>query len=1137
MKTVLAVCAVVALLSPHASGKEAVYLREHIGWGGYAPFNLGPTGVWAKRHKDCFEVERVDPGSPAHGLIHRYDVVTGVNGSDFPEYPPPRMYLGHAIINSEADDGTLVLHVRRAGREIMVALQLDPLPDYSTTWPFDCKRTNTLLTNACDYLAREQMPKGDVVADDGYIGPTGAGLLWLAMGEPQYLENARRAAYWFVDFVRETGNGGSWTVGYGTLLVAEYYHMTGDKKVLPDLQFLADHIAGGQMPSGGWSHGSYNGTGAGYGEVNCAGMIDFMALLLAKECGAKVDEVALRKAEKYYEKFAPSVTNRYGDQQWEAKKLGYGAMNGKVGGLAVAHFLNQKPEFSAAYALKAARSVDGIEGGHTGHFFNFLWTPVGASYAPANEYRRTMDQIGWYYALARTWKGGIYCQPTTDGKYSSEGGQNMTTGGYGLSLAVARRHLRIFGAPKSVFVQKLPAELEAARALHQSHQWDEAIAAVDAFLAKGWRDAEALRLAKELRDKARYVKEGMAFTYEKLESLAKGGRLRARAHKITEMLKPLNTFLGKDDPRLTKIDEGLPEEWRHIWRHGRSFHEAFTTLRSLSIMNWFVFAEILRRSDVDVSLPADAPDWRNLAEEDTGKGPWSWTTISSPAEAPEGWAAVDFDDSGWKKQEGRLPTTGYSLIRVAFEFDGTAHTPRLLRIATARRSHFPPNTAIYLNGEKVLTTRNGFGGRQEFMKSASKLVRHGRNVLAYSVMNGTSKRMRRFPKANLEADLKITPPPFAWSRSLDRDAAFRKLVARRRTPTKYYDAASDNRSVDELMEVFLAEPFFMPEAFYALKRFYSLVPNVVDWTPHVEKLLAAPSWGARWTGLFMLTKAMEPVSTRGRSKEDAAALMAMGEQASIWVKRFEAQVTRMLRDEHPMVRLQAATAVHSYGASSREAVPGLMALVADVDGQDWFTRAMAWNALGKMPLSEELWTKMVRTGLRDPHPGVRGRALQASINSPDKAIQGKAVHTFRKEMVEQVFDAPHGGGTDKVRGQMAKRLLEEFPRDELRALLPRFFGSMKYGGGGERNGCMDIIVSFGPDMIPKLKSMVGSKNVNIHRNALEALVRITHDKPGYEDLHDVLFRKLTPITKDKDRRRSSWAKDLLKKLTVEVEDN
>jgi Family of unknown function (DUF6288)/HEAT repeats len=1110
--------------------------------------NLGPTGLWGYGPKGVHHrsegkdpnfivVQRAEPGSPAYGLILPHDVITGANGKAFPEGEDARMYLAYAIVDSEAKDGKLHLQITRGGTPITVVLRLARIPDYSPTWPFDCERTDTMLIDACDFLAREQMPAGDVVADDGYIGPVQAGLLWLAMGEPRYLENARRAAYWFVDFARSKRSEScwNWPLGYGGMLLAEYYQMTGDQGILPGLELVVARISAGQLPSGGWSHKPYDGCGAGYGEVNNVGMVCYMTLLLAKESGAKVDEVALLRAVKYYDKYAPTLSSQYGDHKWSDRE-GYGSANGKIGGLAVAHRLNQRSAEGAAYALKAARSIDSIETGHTGHFFNFMWTPIAASDAPAREYRQAMDQIGWYYALSRTWRGGFFCQPFPRGsKYSIEGGQQMTTGGFGLSLAVARRHLRILGAPRSVFVQELPAELDAARKLHQSNQWDKAIAAVDAFLKQGGFDAETVRLANELRDKARYVKEDIRLAYDKLEKLGQGGVLQSRAYEVAQMMKPLRALLGQDDARLATIESGLPGKSQPIWQHGEDYHQAFRTLRTLSTYNWFVYAGLLQRELPDFAVPAGAPEWITLAQADPEKGTWKSELVTSPAEVPQKWNGLAFGDNQWKGLEGksRRPSTGgFQLVRVPFEVDVKCQNVKQLRIYLASgKTALSPGSEAYLNGERILTAFNGVDNRTtvELADQAPKLLQQGRNVLAFITTNRGD-----IPNVSLQAVLKNTPAPFTWTAEPGRDAEIRKLVARRQTPQPYYQAEKDARTVDELMQAFSAEPVFMPDVAYAIDRLNKLLPEFSQKARYVEELLKSTCWGARWAGISLVCEAMPPPmdekSMKRLPESEQAKVKEAAAAARTGAEKFNARIVELLDDSHPLVRCQAATAAGLYGASAKAGIPALTKLVGDLDGQDWVIRGAALEALRSMLLEEADLQSIMRTALKDPNTTVRRAALDGTLTSKDKAKKKKAIQTYKNEMINQVFDAPHGMWTSGWRGLMANGVLKELSKEDIRPSLPRFFESLNLHRGDQLKGTMAIIASFGEEVRPKLEALTKDKDQTVRCNALETLQMIVLQGNRSPELIELLKRELSIIMKSEDLERASWAEKLVKAL-------
>ena len=93
--------------------------------------------------------------------------------------------------------------------------------------------------------------------------------------------------------------GRSWLAGYELLNVAEYYLLTGDRTVRPRIQYLVRVLEKIQFPSGGWSHGGP----PGYGEINNAGLACFVALILARECGAELDVNKFTKSIRYFGRY------------------------------------------------------------------------------------------------------------------------------------------------------------------------------------------------------------------------------------------------------------------------------------------------------------------------------------------------------------------------------------------------------------------------------------------------------------------------------------------------------------------------------------------------------------------------------------------------------------------------------------------------------------------------------------------------------------------------------------------------------------------------------------------------------------------------------------------------------------------
>ncbi len=425
---------------PAQDAKRAVPLTRVMGRM-ELPVRLGPTGMSGYVYRDGIVVRQVEPKSPADGIVLPFDYIRGIQGQELPRAADPRRALGAAIEAAEGGDGKLKLTVLRNGREKRLVLQLKELGALSKTWPFDCKKSERILNDACAYLIRHQY---ESVLRTNHVTRGCNALLLLARGEPQDMELVRRAAYLLTDDALTAGYQG-WSRSYSGIFLAEYYLATKDKVVLPKLRELARTIPAGQMACGSWGHRM---PWDGYGAVNQIGLACYLAMILIEDCGISVDAEAMERSRSFFARYAGKGWIPYGDHlPWRGT-----SGNGKNALAAVAYgVLGGHERVCSDFARSTAASYESREMGHTGAFFSFLWGPIGAARAPRGELQRFLDQQRWYYALSRQGDGGFVCQPNpenlsgrTPGTYTNWGADG-TTGGMALFLALPKARLRIFG--------------------------------------------------------------------------------------------------------------------------------------------------------------------------------------------------------------------------------------------------------------------------------------------------------------------------------------------------------------------------------------------------------------------------------------------------------------------------------------------------------------------------------------------------------------------------------------------------------------------------------------------------------------------------------------------------------------------
>lgn len=667
---------------------------------------LGPTGAWGWRNGSMIVVRGCRPVCPAAGLLRPHDLIVGANGRRFPEDSDPRRELADAITESEtaAAAGRLVLSVVREGRVREATVVLPVMGRYSPTWPFDCPKSRKVLHNACRFLADAQRPDGET---DYFWNP----LLLLASPEACFGDNARRAAHHFArDLVpRDVGTRPytkgltTWRWGYKLLYLSEYFLRTGDETVRPALRQLADFLSLSQMRCGSWGHRAYAG---GYGAVNQTGMTAWLALVLAREAGVRVAPDVLRRSEAFFARFLRRGSVPYGDH------VPYGSLenNGKCALAASIFSLLGRPEDSRVMASVACLSYHAYEQAHTSSLWSWMWGPVGGRFAPPDEHRTLLDEVRWYFELARTDEGGFVCQPSPEnisGRTWKVSKPRFTTGAMGLVYALPYRRLRILGRAGGMVdpaVRKREREADARAT----------VAAIRANLAEG-NDYLAHEQLSALR---RVLKEGRP----ELAELAKAIRTdRLAAEKqAAELYQPGLNARGwrLDDDRLV-------------------------AMRKAAAMGNLYYAKLARKVLPTLIVPKPSvyngrpPKWLPLAG---GPGTQRWAVrLWKEGPMPKGAAAVGFDAAAWPRQTGPVPKPkgGQMLVRGRFRVASVPEGPVAVRLVC------PPNTRVYLNGEavvEVVLPRPVKAGEEGMTiplhPKAGGLLRRGENVLAVHCRGG-----------------------------------------------------------------------------------------------------------------------------------------------------------------------------------------------------------------------------------------------------------------------------------------------------------------------------------------------------------------------------------------------------------------
>lgn len=402
--------------------------------------HMGPTGIIALiSGTRAFNVKSVEKGSPADGKIWPGDQVVGAGRLPFLKRVRFEFAAAIAQARTEKNKGKLVLMVRRknGGRKMQrITLQLDVVgPDtFNDTAPYNCPKTDALIKEAAEHIASKKA-----------YGGLGVGLLGLlATGEEKYINHVRdhlHDVWWAKPDGKLSRGYQSWHWGYQHLVLTEYFLLTGDKYVLPAIRRYAEAMAKGQDAAGLWGHSMHDpktGRAPGYGVMNQPTMPVFISLILAKKCGVdspRISEAIERTTNHYVKTYMHKGAMGYGNHGPKSKVYNN---NGSSASLAIALAAAGHVEGAKFFSRMSIAGYNSLESGHATHFFNLMWTGLGANIAGPDAMAAYFKKTSWIIPLKNNWKGGYIYELT-------KGESLGNTGAYLLSLCTGRRKIHITG--------------------------------------------------------------------------------------------------------------------------------------------------------------------------------------------------------------------------------------------------------------------------------------------------------------------------------------------------------------------------------------------------------------------------------------------------------------------------------------------------------------------------------------------------------------------------------------------------------------------------------------------------------------------------------------------------------------------
>ena len=421
--------------------------------------HLGPTGLLGVTSPTDIKITKVQAGSPADGKIQVGNVIVGAGGNLFKENT--RRQLADAIDQAETEEAKGILTLTLEGGK-KVDLQLKVLGSYSATAPYNCPKTDAIITQTADYLVKT-----------GKYGRLNIGLLGLlATGEQKYIDAVKRVLHqadWAKPDLKLTlqGTSKAWYWGYTALLLCEYTLLTGDEYVLPAVKAYSVAIAQGRDAAGLWGHrmadpgvnrGQLHGRLHGYAVMNQSSLPLYICMLLGDKCGVKHPELqaGVKQTGAFYNSFVGRGTLPYGVHDPNAKSYNNNGMSGLA---AVALSLAGNTQGAGFFSQMSAAAHNTMETGHTGHFFNQMWTGLGANLAGPEVAAAFFRKTRWLHTLNRTWDGNFtydgcgYKNGTFSYRGCSDAGSHL------LNYCLGRRKLTITGrdSDKSIWLTRKQA--------------------------------------------------------------------------------------------------------------------------------------------------------------------------------------------------------------------------------------------------------------------------------------------------------------------------------------------------------------------------------------------------------------------------------------------------------------------------------------------------------------------------------------------------------------------------------------------------------------------------------------------------------------------------------------------------------
>ncbi len=684
---------------------------------GYDNFTgwLGPIGIRTGPFGPNMAVREVAAGSPADSNMFVGDVIYSANGAML-GYTGWEV-MGAAITESETKkgNGKLVLGVRRAGRNIDVEITLQVMGTYSSTAPYDCLKTEKIITQLEEWLVKNGAGAGFLNTDAIFL---------LASGNPEIQGYARRAVYAIISKkiptapIEPTKAGKSWHNSAEAFLLSEYYLATGDKNVLPHLTHACARLAASQNESGGWRH-NFPG-GPTYGFIPNAGLPGVIGMGLAAKAGLDINMDSYRLGVKHFGKdraetgyliYGSGGCERPIPKPFDPELMAAGKMDSYNGGLSAAGILMEiaeNPRAAHMASLMSAFAWNNTFHGHGGNFWNNYWTPLGAHQHGKAAFINFWKNHRWYRESNRMFDGSLI---------QTQGAR--VGAGCGMALVAPRKRLQVLGAPASPFSVDAPKALAPAVEAYWKKDYAGCEEMVATLLASDTVGKTDLPTVEALARAAREIQESITADLARMATLID----EDMGAEASSFIASLRGVMAASDERLAKIEKTIGPS-----KPVAKAKKVKAVVETEKPRDWVRFvtetptgnSKTKGKTPVVTARPEEASVWKIQVVEDR-------------SQTSEDWADPKFDDSEWKETTLPISWRMYhtAMLRTTFTVEDKSVYDGLRFYAWLFRQQ---GIEIYLNGELISKVNNLEKKTGDvtngFKETALKHLKNGENTLA-----------------------------------------------------------------------------------------------------------------------------------------------------------------------------------------------------------------------------------------------------------------------------------------------------------------------------------------------------------------------------------------------------------------------